>query len=140
MIRILGFVLLLQIVVGCHVNSGKSNATLATKSATVTGTVTYRERIAMPLDSVIEVQLLDVSLADAAAVTIAEQAITPEHQVPISFELNYDPLVIDERMRYVVRATISHAGKIMFTTDRSYPVLTDGNPTHINLVLVRTHE
>lgn len=105
---------------------------------TVTGTVTYRERIALTPEAVVEVQLLDVSIADASARLIAEQTIKPQHQVPIPFELTYDPAVIDERFTYAVRATIRERGRLMFTTDRSYRVLTRGSPNHVDLVLVRT--
>ena len=108
------------------------------ESASVTGTVTYRERIALTPEAVVEVQLLDVSIADASAKVIAEQTIKPEHQVPIPFELTYDPVVIDERFTYAVRATIRERGQLMFTTDRSYRVLTRGHPNHVDLVLVRT--
>jgi putative lipoprotein len=104
----------------------------------VTGTVTYRERIALTPEALVEVQLLDVSVADASAKLIAEQTIRPQHQVPIPFELIYDPAEIDERFTYVVRATIRERGRLMFTTDRSYRVLTRGSPKHVDLVLVRT--
>lgn len=103
----------------------------------VTGSVTYRERMALPADAIIHVSLLDVSLMDVAAKLIAEQTITPEHQVPIPFALEYDPQAIDERMTYSVRADIRSAGKLFFTTDRSYQVLTRGNSSHVELVLIR---
>jgi len=103
----------------------------------VTGTVTYRERIALTPEAVVEVQLLDVSLADASAKQIAVQTIRPKHQVPISFELRYDPAEIDERLTYAVRATIRNGERLLFTTDRSYRVLTRGHPNHVDLVLTR---
>jgi putative lipoprotein len=106
--------------------------------ASITGTVTYRERIALTPEAVVEVQLLDVSVADASAKLIAEQTIKPQHQVPIPFELIYDPAEIDERYTYAVRATIREREQMMFTTDRSYRVLTRGSPSHVDLVLVRS--
>lgn len=105
--------------------------------ASVTGTVSYRERMALTPEAVVEVRLLDVSIADAAAKLIAEQTIRPQHQVPIAFELVYDSADIDERLTYAVRATIRDGGRLLFTTDRSYPVLTRGNPGHVDLVLKR---
>ena len=58
-------------------------------SAAVTGTVTYRERIALPPEGVVvTIKVEDVSRADAPAVTIGEQIIeNPGHQVPIPFEI-----------------------------------------------------
>lgn len=137
MIRHLSFAFLLLIIAACSVTGGESSSTLDTKLAIVTGTVTYRERIALPPDAVVEVQLLDVSLMDVAATLIAEQTITPQHQVPIAFELSYNPADIDERMSYAVRATVRIGANAMFITNRSYPVLTRGNPNHADLVLTR---
>jgi putative lipoprotein len=106
--------------------------------SSVTGTVTYRERMALTPGAVVEVKLLDVSIADATAKLIAEQTIRPQHQVPIPFELVYDPAEIDARFTYAVRATIRDRDQLLFTTDRSYRVLTHENPNHVDLVLVRT--
>ena len=80
---------LLLLLAGCSVTGGESSSLLDTKVATVTGTVTYRERIALPPDAVVEIKLLDVSPMDVAATLIAEQAIIPQHQVPIAFALPY---------------------------------------------------
>ena len=44
-------------------------------TSVVTGTVTYRERIALSPQAVVEVKLLDISQADAPAITIGEQII-----------------------------------------------------------------
>jgi putative lipoprotein len=126
-------------IVACSVMGG-NGLTAEPATARVTGTVAYRERIALTPGAVVEVQLLDVSLADGAAKLIAEQRIVPQHQVPIPFELVYDPTAIDARMSYAVRATIRERGRLMFTTDRSYRVLTGGYPSHVDLVLVRSSD
>jgi putative lipoprotein len=103
----------------------------------VRGTVAYRERIALPQDAVVEVKLLDVSRQDVAAAVLSETRIaTGGKQVPIPFELPYDPAKIDERATYAVRATIEAGGTMMFTTDRAYSVITRGNPAEANLMLV----
>ena len=73
----------------------------------LTGTVTYLQRIALPPDAVVTVRLLDVGLADAPSVTLAEQTIRPEgRNVPIPYALSYAPDRVDARHRYVVRAEI----------------------------------
>jgi putative lipoprotein len=102
----------------------------------VTGTVSYREPIALPHDAVIEVSLLDVSLMDVAAKLISKQTITPEQSVPIPFKLHYDPQDIDQRMTYAVQARILDGeDKLLFVTDISYQVLTRGQPDRVDLVL-----
>jgi uncharacterized lipoprotein YbaY len=102
----------------------------------VTGTVSYLQRMALPPDAVIEVKLQDVSLADAPAKTIANQKITlGNRQVPVPFELKFDPAKIDPKHSYSVRAIILMEGQPRFITDKAYPVLTQGNPSHVELIL-----
>jgi putative lipoprotein len=109
-----------------------------TDEAMVNGTVAYRERMALPSGAVVEVRLSDVSRQDGTAPVIAETTIlTAGHQVPIPFELRYDPRKIDPKRSYAVRATIQSAGRMMFTTSTAYPVITRGNPTQVNLMLER---
>ncbi|MFC3615457.1 YbaY family lipoprotein [Lutimaribacter marinistellae] len=105
-------------------------------AGTVEGTASYRERIAVLPGSVLEVQLLDVSRADAKADVLSSRRYALKG-VPAGFELPYDDALIDERMRYVLRATISREGRLMFTTDRAYPVLTQGAGNSADLMLVK---
>jgi putative lipoprotein len=108
-------------------------------SATLTGTVTYRERIALPAGAVINVQLTDTSRADAPAMLIGEQTITTTgEQVPIPFNVAYDPASIIANHMYTVRATISVGGNVLFRTTSASLVLTNGNPTRVELVLTMT--
>ena len=103
----------------------------------VTGSLTYRERIALSPNAVVEVRLIDVSRADAPAVTIGEQIIENPGQVPIAFEIEYDPSAIDQRFSYAVRAVIREGGNLVFTTDTRHSVITRDSPTHVDLVLVK---
>ncbi len=98
--------------------------------ATLSGTVTYLPRIALPPDAVVHVRLEDVSLADAPATTLAEQTIpTQGRQVPIPFTLEYDPGRLEPGHRYAVRAEIRSPGDgLLWTTDTLHPVLTAGAP------------
>jgi putative lipoprotein len=105
-------------------------------SSAVTGTVTYLQRMALPANAVIQVQLLDVSLADAPSKIIAEQSITlGQRQVPVPFTLNYDPTKIDQKHSYSVSAKIMVDGAQRFISDQSHPVITRGNPSKVDLVL-----
>ena len=107
-------------------------------TAQVTGTLTYRERVALRPGSVAEVWLLDTSLADVPAIEIAYQRIEDPGNPPIPFVLDYDPQEIREGMQYGVRATIRHDGKLLFTSDTHYPVLTRGagNTAEVLLIMV----
>jgi len=112
---------------GC--GSGRDGSGAAAHSQSVlTGTVTYRERIALPPNARVEVRLEDVSQADAPADEVASQTVAANgKQVPIPFELRYSPQNIDPSHRYAVRASITSAdGDLMFTTTLHYAVLTGG--------------
>ncbi|MFN2138297.1 MAG: YbaY family lipoprotein [Candidatus Promineifilaceae bacterium] len=100
-------------------------------SGTISGDVTYLERIALPENAVVTVQLQDISRADAAADVLGEQVInTDGAQVPIPYELSYDPEAILANGRYNLAARIEDAdGNLLFINDTVTPVLTEGNPT-----------
>ena len=92
-------------------------------SGRVSGSVIYRERIALPPDAKIVVSLEDVSRADASAVFIAQQTLRPSGQVPIQFDLRYIPSAIDLRHRYNLRAVIlDNRDELMWTSTEAYPV------------------
>jgi len=103
--------------------------------ARVTGSVTYLQRIALSPAAVVQVELVDVSRADALPVVLAEQAIRPQHQVPIPFELVYDPSRIDPAHRYAVRARITDGDRLAFMNDHALPVITHGAPTTVEVVV-----
>ena len=108
-------------------------------SATLTGTVTYRERIALPPDSRVIVSIEDVSLADAPSVTIAQNQIaTAGQQVPISFALSYDRARIQPGRRYAVSARIlDRQGKLAWITDTFNPLPPPGLNIELRLVQAR---
>jgi putative lipoprotein len=96
------------------------------KTARLKGTVFYRERIALPPSAVVQVQLLDVSLADAPAVVIAQTSIPGGPGTPTPFELEYETAKIEPRHRYALQARITDRAALLFINDQAYPVLTGG--------------
>lgn len=112
-------------------------AALQTSSTSVTGTVVYRERIALSPDTTfLIVRLLDVSRADAPSIEIASLR-QPVSNPPMAFVLPYDASKIDPRMTYVIEAKIVSANDdLLFHNDQSYPVLTRDAPSNVE-VLVR---
>lgn len=113
------------------------------QAVTVQGEIAYRERIALPRTAQIEVKVVDVSLADAPARTIAEQSFSANgQQVPIRFSMTVDQRRIDARARYSVSARITDsAGRLMFITDTHNNVPFDGRTVvdmgTLNLVKTR---
>jgi putative lipoprotein len=102
-----------------------------TGGASITGDVTYVQRIALPEDAVVTVQLQDVSLMDVAAQVLGEQVIeTDGDQVPISYEVEYDEDEIIDNHTCSVSARITDGqGNLLFISDTANPVITNGNPT-----------
>ena len=86
----------------------------------------------------VKVQLQDTSLADAPATVIGEQIIpTNDRQVPIPFEIAYDPAVIKDNHTYTLRVRIEDSsGTLLFINTTSYSVITNGNPTSAVEVVV----
>ena len=120
----------------CAVPSSSSGAGAA--SLRVSGTVTYRERMALDPAAEVLVQLLDVSRLDAPSTVLAEQRMAADgKQPPFAYELKVDAARIDPRMRYAVSARISRGDQLLFINDTQYSVLTQGNGTTANLMLVR---
>ena len=109
--------------------------TRAAPTATVRGEATFRERIAVPPGAQLEVVLLDVSRAGAPADVIGSVTLSDIGQPPYRFEIPYLPERIVASHRYSVRARLTHQGQLLFTTDRTYPVITAGNPTEVQLML-----
>ena len=85
---------------GCAGEPAVTPPTLSIK-----GALTYRERIALPPDSVAIVELRDISSADAAVV--AEQRIAlAGRQVPVPFELSVDRATLSAGKFFAVRGAI----------------------------------
>lgn len=103
----------------------------------ITGTVTYRERIMLPPDAQIKVTLADTSLMDAPAKVIDTQVVPASAGgPPFRFTLNFDPARIVANHTYTVSARIEVDGKLRFVTDTHTPVITNGAPTHVDMLAV----
>ena len=106
-------------------------------AGTVTGTVTYLDRSALPENAVIDVELVDASRADAPATVLASQSITAGgSQVPFPFELTYDPAQISPGALLLVQARISIDGQLRYISQTAVPVISNGAPTSDVEVLV----
>ena len=104
--------------------------------ASVTGTATYRERMALPPGAVFEAVIEDISKADAPSVVLGRTEVT-SIQVPVPFTIAYDPAKLDPRARYSVRTRILVEGRLWFTSDTVHPVLRDAGDTRVEIVMRR---
>ena len=105
--------------------------------ASVRGSVTYRERITLTPGARLVVELRETSYADAAAPLIARQTISDPGQVPIAFRVGYSQDDIDPRGTYSLQAAIVESdGRLAFTNDTAYDVVTRGNPDRVEMLRV----
>jgi|GEM_PF-660460 len=91
---------------------------------TVTGSATYRERMAAPRGSVLKVELSDTSRADAPAISLADWSDSlDDGGVPKKFTLRVnEPL--DPRFTYTLRATVTGPdGALLWTTDTVHQLM-----------------
>jgi len=105
------------------------------------GTVSYRERVALPPSAIVEVKLVDVSLADAPARTIAGTRIRARAGSPIAFVLRYNSADIAPGKTYALQARITDGDRLLFINTMQYTVF-DGGPdnTGIRVEHVRQQE
>ena len=109
--------------------------------ASVSGNIVSQESITVPDGASIQVQIQDVSKADAPAEVIGELIIDGSGQsLPIPYEVSYDPSAIDDRFSYSMSVRIEDSdSKLIYISDTNTPVITRGNPTEnvdINVVPV----
>ena len=97
---------------------------------TITGEVLYRERNALPPGAVLTVQLIETSPAGEPSAIIGQQVI-PNPQVPIKFELHFNPLAVRPAATYLLEATISVDHTLWFENNSRYEIdpLTAGPQT-----------
>lgn len=98
----------------------------AAEARTISGKVVYRERMMLPPGAIIEIKLLDVSLADAPAKTISETRITDAKASPIPYTLRYDSAQIDPRHTYALHARIQEGDRLLFISTTRHTVFAGG--------------
>ncbi len=117
--------------------SGTKLAVNCEGGAVASGTVTYLPKIALPATAVVTVRLEEVSRADAPSSVLASAIIPVQgQQVPIQWGFVYDPNWLEPNGRYVVRATISDGGRLIWTSDTVIPFKIGSDPLEIKVVQV----
>ena len=128
------FLLLMSLLVlpGCDSKTGSVavSATGEPAMSVLEGTVYYRERMMLPPGAEVEVQLQDISRADAMATVMASAQFKATGGPPYPFSISYDKNRIDPRMRYGLRATISVGEQLLFTTTEYIDPFA-GNPLEV---------
>ncbi|MCW5933731.1 MAG: YbaY family lipoprotein [Fimbriimonadia bacterium] len=108
---------------------------------TLTGEVFYLERIALPPNAKLLIQVVDASRADAPAITIVEKTLSAKSgKTP--FELKVDARKLEARYRYLFQARITVDGQLWFINDTAFPVPVEGwsEPQQIRVVRANSRE
>lgn len=95
---------------------GLFGGTALAQQRMLTGTVSYLERMALPPDATLTVELVDITLPGAAGQIVAQTRL-PAAQPPISFSLPFDIGRIEGGHRYALHAAIAAGGTALFATD-----------------------
>jgi putative lipoprotein len=106
----------------------------------VSGTVTYRERMALPPDAALQMQLQDESATGTPKLLAEEKIELAMQQVPVAFELNYDPARVEPKHKCSLSARIVSGGKVLFRGDKEIGALATGRPEHVDLILKRVEQ
>lgn len=130
-----------------HSNSANNNAaaadpygiaslTSSQQQPNVSGTISIRQKVALPPDAVLTVTLSDASLADAPSRVLAQKAVRTEgKQPPYNFVLPYSQADIKPNARILLSSAITVNGQLMFITDTVQTVI-NGGGNRADLLLV----
>ena len=131
------WILLIAFVCASCTHEGENHvAQVPASGSVIRGTVAYRERMALPTNAEIDLWIRDVTPGIMIMAVVADTTVaTQGRQVPIPFELGFDPGRIEPSHDYAVSAAIRSGGDILFESSPPTEVITRGHPTTVNLVL-----
>lgn len=100
-------------------------------SERVTGTLSYRQRIALPADAVVHLTLKSTVGGFLAAHAIPTQG----RQVPIPFRICFLKSDVVPGHTYKLEATVVADGERLFHVPDGVPVITQGNPLDVQITM-----
>lgn len=107
---------------------------------TLSVTVSFRERIALPPGAQLDVQVLEVANPNRHPGAIVSQRFAMA-TVPMTVSLIYDPQVVDNKTRYAVFAAIrTQNGQQIFRATRTLEGLDGSDQAAVDLVLMMVPE
>lgn len=122
------------------VASSLSGCSRQEPATAITGTLSYRTPVKFDTGATLELRLTDVSVSDGPAVEVAKLTDSKLTALPYQYSLPYDATKIDAQHRYTMDARIVVEGKLRFSTDTAYSVLTEGAGQQRNITLIAIGE
>ena len=115
-----------------------SSVAAQAQNGTFEVTASYRERIALPPSSLLEIQLVQTATEGEVQRTIASQLFKMSG-VPMTVVLSYDPAVVGERSSLSISAEIfAPEGALLFRGTET--IEADREKEHVDVVLTRAPE
>jgi heat shock protein HslJ/uncharacterized lipoprotein YbaY len=105
--------------------------------ASVAGTATYRERMALPPEAVFEASIEDAARPDGAAPAPLGATRVTAPRVPIDFAIGIDAGKIQPGHRYVLHSRITLDGQPLFIAETPAPALAPGTAARVEVLLHR---
>jgi|WetSurMetagenome_2_1015567.scaffolds.fasta_scaffold16685_2 putative lipoprotein len=109
----------------------------ATPFATVTGTVECKDTTKFGSDTSVEISILDVTKADAPAITLGKQVFRDFKSFPFAFEVPYVPSAVKPGHRYILSVRILVSSRLSYITDTAIPILGDNPAKDIKVPVVK---
>jgi len=103
----------------------------------VRGFATYREKIALPGSARLEIELQDVTIVDVPAEILGRTVVENAGQVPIVFVITLNATKFEQGHIYSVRGSIYDGNRVLFTTDKVYPVDLENLDGLLEIVLMK---
>lgn len=105
----------------------------------IEGSVRYAERVALPPDASLTLELLDVTRQEARPDRLARLALpTRGRQIPLAFELPYHAADVETGHRYVLRATLISGGGELLFVGTHVALIPPDKP--VDLLMQRAHD
>lgn len=124
-----GLLLLAALAAGCTTTTPTTTTAAKPGAGTLSGTITYREKIALPPGAKVGLYLIENTRVDQPVKMLTDKVFTPQGQVPIAWSLDYNPSQISPANRYSVGARILVNGQLWMDTQAQHLVITGGAPT-----------
>ncbi|MYB77291.1 MAG: hypothetical protein F4X83_09380 [Chloroflexi bacterium] len=104
----------------------------------VIGVISHgEERVSLPEDSRLVIQIRDVSYADGPSELIVERVLEDVASLPTRFRIGYSPSDISDRNTYGLSVRVyDSSNQLLFINDTAYDVITRGNPGRVEVELV----
>jgi copper homeostasis protein (lipoprotein) len=106
----------------------------------VTGQAQYRDDVSVPVGTRLEVTVADVTAAPPPGQLLTRIVVAKAGQPPYEFEVPFRRDDVFEDHRYVVTARLMDRENVLFETAAPTPVITQGHPVDVDLVLQRADD